>query len=453
MRTRHRTPQLVSMWMLDVFSCALGCVTLLWLVSNRDASMEATRNKAAIAELASTRSTLLATTQELDATRRSLNAEIDNLKAKLLATTSERDDTATKLAVAKADITTLETKLAKAIVQASDLEDQLVKKRKDANDMSARLATVTQATDDLRKLLREKDVERDDLALKAKKAVDQLNDADAKLRAMAKANDDAKSDLAAMRKTGDELANAKAAARELQKQLDDANVNIVDLQGDKKKLADKIDKLRIESDAKFAGIAMTGKRVAFVVDMSGSMKLLDDKTAAPQKWPIVVETLTKVMRSLPELEQFQIVLFSRTARYLFATGGWQRYNGEETLKLVSEKLLEEDPVGDTNMYDAFDLAFKLKTNGLDTIYLFSDGLPTSGQGLPADAKTLTDAQRSEYLTKHIRQTLKLNWNSEREARRVKINSIGFFFESNEVGAFLWALSRENSGSFVGMNKP
>lgn len=453
MRTRHRTPQLVSMWMLDVFCCALGCVTLLWLVSNRDAAMEATRNKAAIAELSSTRSTLLATSQQLDATRRSLNAEIDNLKAKLLATTTERDDAAAKLAVAKADVVTLETKLAKAIVQASDLEEQLVKKRKDANDMAARLATVTQSADDLRKLLREKDVERDDLALKAKKAVDQLNDADAKLRAMAKANDDAKSDLATMRKTGEELAAAKAAARELQKQLDDANVNIVDLQGDKKKLADKIDKLRIESDAKFAGIAMTGKRVAFVVDMSGSMKLLDDKTAAPQKWPIVVETLTKVMRSLPELEQFQIVLFSRSARYLFGTGGWQPYRGDETLKLVGEKLLDEDPVGDTNMYDAFDLAFKLKASGLDTIYLFSDGLPTSGQGLPADTKALTDGQRSEYLTKHIRQTLKLNWNSEREARRVKINSIGFFFESNEVGAFLWALSRENSGSFVGMNKP
>lgn len=453
MRQRPKTPQLVSMWMLDVFCCALGCVTLLWLVSNRDAAQEAMRNKAAIAELSSTRSSLLSTTQELEATRRSLNAEIDNLKAKLLATTTERDDTKARLAVAKADIDTLETKLAKAIVQASDLEEQLVKKRKDANDMAARLASVTQSADDLRKLLREKDVERDDLALKAKKAVDQLNDADAKLRALTKANDDAKSDLAAMRKTGDELANAKAAVRDLQKQLDDANVNIVDLQGDKKKLADKIDRLRIESEAKFAGIAMTGRRVVFAIDVSGSMKLLDDKTAAPQKWPIVVETLTKVMRSLPELDQFQIVLFSRSARFLFGTGGWQPYRGEETLKLVSEKLLDEDPAGDTNMYEAFDLAFRLKPTGLDTIYLFSDGLPTSGQGLPADIKTLSDSQRSEYLTKHIRQTLKLNWNPERDAKRVKINSIGFFFESNEVGAFLWALSRENNGSFVGMNKP
>ncbi len=454
MRTRPKPPQLVSMWMLDVFCCALGCVTLLWLVSNRDAAQEATRNKAAIAELTSIRSSLLSTTKELEATRRSLNAQIDNLKAKLLATTSERDDTAAQLAVAKADISSLETKLSKAIVQTSLLEEQLVKKRKDANMMAERLVSVTQSADELRKLIRDKDAEHDELAMRAKKAVDQLNDADAKLKALEKANDDAKSDLLAMRKTGDELATAKAAMRQMQKQIDDANINIIDLQGEKKKLADKIDKLRIESDSKFAGIAMTGRRVVFALDVSGSMKLLDDKTAAPEKWPVVVDTLIKVMRSLPDLEFYQIVLFSRTSRYLEAGGTWQRYNGEETLNVIREKLLDEDPVGDTNMYDAFDLAFRLKASGLDTIYLFSDGLPTSGQGIPPDlTKPLTETQRSDYLTKHVRQTLRLVWNPERDAKRVKINSIGFFFESNEVGAFLWALSRENNGSFVGMNKP
>ncbi|QEL17080.1 vWA domain-containing protein [Limnoglobus roseus] len=467
LRTRHKTPTLVSMWMLDVFCCALGCVTLLWLVSNRDAAQEAQRNKAAISELAATRSTLLATSQELEATRRSLNAEIDNLKAKLLATTTDRDTTAQKLAVAKAEITNLETKLAKSTtdvasletqlaktaVQLTELDDELAKKTKESKDLTMRVAALTESSTDLQKLLRDKDAEREALALKAKKAAEQLDDADAKMRAIAKAADDAKADLAAMRKSGDELATAKAATRDLQKKLDDANVNIVDLQGDKKKLADKVDQLRIESDAKFAGIAMTGRRVVFVVDMSGSMKLVDDKTAAPEKWPIVVETVTKVMRSLPDLEQFQVVLFSRTARYLFAGGAWQRYAGAESQKAVREKLLNEDPVGDTNMYEAFDLAFRLKPDGLDTIYFFSDGLPTSGAGIPPDVKNITENQRIDYLTKHIRQSLRTVWNPERDAKRVKINSVGFFFESPEVGAFLWALSRENAGSFVGMSRP
>ena len=37
--------------------------------------------------------------------------------------------------------------------------------------------------------------------------------------------------------------------------------------------------------------------------------------------------------------------------------------------------------------------------------------------------------------------------------RVRINTIGFFYESPDVGAFLWALARENDGSFVGMSRP
>ena len=36
--------------------------------------------------------------------------------------------------------------------------------------------------------------------------------------------------------------------------------------------------------------------------------------------------------------------------------------------------------------------------------------------------------------------------------KVRINTIGFFFESPDVGAFLWALAREHDGSFVGMSK-
>ena len=34
---RHQPPSMVSMWMLDVFCCALGCVTLLWLLKTREA--------------------------------------------------------------------------------------------------------------------------------------------------------------------------------------------------------------------------------------------------------------------------------------------------------------------------------------------------------------------------------------------------------------------------------
>jgi hypothetical protein len=50
--------------------------------------------------------------------------------------------------------------------------------------------------------------------------------------------------------------------------------------------------------------------------------------------------------------------------------------------------------------------------------------------------------------------MKTRWNPDKvEFPKVKINTVGFFYESPDVGAFLWALARENNGNFVGMSKP
>ncbi len=116
--------------------------------------------------------------------------------------------------------------------------------------------------------------------------------------------------------------------------------------------------------------------------------------------------------------------------------------------------MKVNPDGDTNMYDALDLAFRLRPSGLDTVYLLSDGLPTSGPGLtPEQERTVSSSDRSDRLSKHILRTLRTTWNHPVGGTRVRINAVGFFFESPEVGAFLWALARDNDGSFVGMSKP
>ena len=41
---------------------------------------------------------------------------------------------------------------------------------------------------------------------------------------------------------------------------------------------------------------MTGRRVVFMVDMSGSMAKTDADTEAPHKWPTVAETVAKGLR-------------------------------------------------------------------------------------------------------------------------------------------------------------
>ena len=70
------------------------------------------------------------------------------------------------------------------------------------------------------------------------------------------------------------------------------------------------------------------------------------------------------------------------------------------------------------------------------------------QAVPAVA-----VERGERLGKHVRRILDSDWNRALAGKRVKIHAIGFYFESPDVGAFLWALARENDGSFVGMSKP
>lgn len=452
MRTRHKPPALVSMWMLDVFCCALGCVTLLWLLNIREAKMEAAKASNALTDLSQTRTVLASTLEEYDKTKKVLLLEIEHLAGKYAAAVAERDETAKQLALAKTDVTDLTAKLATAVSVARDLDDELARKRKDVKDLSTKLLAQTESAADLAKLLREKERERDDVLAKSAKLEEQLNDADAKLRSSRREIEAATNDLAAMKKTGNELTSAQKTIRELQKKLDDSNAQLIDLQGDKAKLADKFDKLRIDSESKFAGIAMTGRRVVFLVDISGSMKLQDEKNAAPSKWPTVCETVAKVMRTLPTIEQYQVVTFSRRAEYLFGSGEWQPYKGEESVKRVHDALRAVDPVGDTNLYSAFDLAFRLKPMGLDTVYLFSDGLPTSGPGLSPDQEKLPDTAKTEILSKHIRTTLGGSWNPK-AATRVRINAVGFFYESPEVGAFLWALARENDGSFVGMSRP
>ena len=106
------------------------------------------------------------------------------------------------------------------------------------------------------------------------------------------------------------------------------------------------------------------------------------------------------------------------------------------------------------MYAALQLAFRLRASGMDTIYLFSDGLPNLGEGVGAQASnTLKEVERNALLARHIRRTLQIDWNRPVPGQsRVRINTIGFFYESPDVGAFLSALC-ENDGSFVGMSKP
>jgi predicted nucleic acid-binding Zn-ribbon protein len=499
MRVRHKQPTLVSMWMLDVFCCALGCVTLLWLLNTRQAADQTTAAQSAFADLARVRDDLKLAVTSLDSTKLRLNSEVKNLTTELGAVRVEKSDLARNLGIArdeakaaqelldatktalnatekKLDVTANDLVVARK--QADDADDLLRRKQKEADVLARKAAASAATAEDLARLVRTTEEERVALERRAAELKVTLADLDARLssaaadaKAMAsksaadltatrtvaeKAATDAAAAKAAASKADTDLLAARGQIRDLRKQIDDANATIIDLQGQKAKLADKTNKLDPSDEKRFAGISMTGRNVVFLVDTSGSMEKTDSQTAAPMKWPNVCDTIARVMRSVPTIEQYQVIVFSKEARWLLGSGEWRRFEGEKTVADVREALGRIKPADGTNMHAGFDLAFGLRPRGLDTIYLFSDGLPNIGPGLSpaqlAAVPPLEETRQAEIMGRFIREKLRSTWNPP-AAARIRIHSIGFYYESPDLGAFLWALARENDGSFVGMSRP
>ena len=515
MRSRHRIPSVFNLYMVDVLCCALGCVILVWQLDldkvqdnekatalakdeadklfaatkqDRDAAyLEIEGRKAALAKLEVEAANLKAGLTDRGARIAALEKQLldSQTRAAALATAVATGEAQLKDARLSADKRAAEMEAARVVLdkKAADLGGKLSEADKRLLELAAQLASgdkrikelvsVADLVPNLRAQLsatqtkmgdlQKESAERADRLTKATRSLDELKLAHADQLALLKRQSE---ELTLSRvyegkwkATQEKLALLEKEANSGKATLTAAERDLATLRGQKLTLESEVVRIRQAADNRFAGITLTGRKVIFLVDMSGSMELVDEKTPAPQKWSEVRNTLLKVMKSLPDLEKFQVIVFEENAGYLLGKGDeWIDYDATTSLPRVEAALKALKPRGGTNMYAALDAAFRYRARGLDTIYLLSDGLPNAGEGVPeAEARRLLDAGRepelSDRLAKHIRKTLKTNWNLEARNERVRINSIGFFYESPDVGAFLWALSRENDGSFVGMSKP
>src|SRR5437660_667887 len=456
MQIRHKVPIVFTLYMVDVLCCALGCVILLWFLKIHEAkqkSLEAARREQAAADISATLARTRATLEETQGRLYS---------AQELAESLEKDRNQTRVALTQANSRIGELTRAMS-AQSADAKDRLAKKAKELEDLLRDKAA-------LQNLLRQKE----SLASEARKSAEDLASMLRQAQARAKQLQMTADLVPGLREEAvaskEKLAGAEARLQTLEREIDDqrkdlagtgrtlteANRVIESLKDDKRALEDQVVRARLAADNRFAGISLTGRRVVFLVDMSGSMELVDENTTAPDKWSRVRETLAKLLRSLPDLEKYQVILFSDRITYLVGNdGNWLDFDSRTSVDQVTRNLAAIKPRGNTDMHIAFEAAFRLRQQGLDTIYVFSDGLPNIGAGLsPEAARTLKESDRSEILSKYIRQKLKTDWNRGFSSqRKVRINTVGFFYESPDVGAFLWALARENDGSFVGMSKP
>jgi len=473
MRVRHRIPSIFNLSMVDVLCCALGCVILLWLINLRQAK---DHEDVTAEQMHQTEENLRRLQQDHEGDQRLLSASriraesLEKEKVSLL----DRHATLTRHALA------LETQLKDSQGRVADLTGQVAALTGQTVALNRKLETATKRAEDLQGVAALVPGLEDDL----KKTRERLATSQALLAQQQRSADD----------TSKTLEGVRSARAALERDLEARNRELTELRPFKdrftaselkvatleKQLAERgreamtssqaMDALKEEKriwqaeamraravvENRFAGITLTGKRVVFLVDMSGSMELVDEKTAAPGKWAEVAATVAKLMRSLPELQKFQVIVFSERASYLLGDeNSWFDFDAQTSATRVEQAINRLQPKGGTNMYAAFQAAFRFHPAGLDTIYLLSDGLPNLGEGVPNDvARNLKEFDLSERLGKYIRKTMNTDWNSKVSAHpRVRINTIGFFYESPDVGSFLWALARENDGSFVGMSKP
>ena len=404
-----------------------------------------------------------------DATRKLLAAQKD-----AALRVQDLDDAGKKLTAAQAAKAKLETDLNDATKSLTVLQATKTKLETDLADRNKELTLLRPykdkwTADEQRVLALQKDLDasRKDLLAAQNDLAQRTRDLDdvgkkfvalQLLKAKADADlDDRAKELTLLRPFKDKLTADDEQVASLRKDLADARRSVVALQAEKATWQNTAARTAsADSDNRFAGIQLVGRRVIFLVDMSGSMVYLDDNTPAPQKWVEVHKTVGRIMRSLPELEKYQVIAFSdRTHFPLGGDGKWLDYDPRSSADLVLQTLGDVKPDGGTNMYTAMQAAFAYRKDGLDAIYLLSDGLPNLGEGVrPEEVNTLTELERGARLSAVIRKTLKTDWNRDLAGKpRVHINTVGFFYESPDVGAFLWALARENDGGFVGMSKP
>lgn len=452
MRTRHRIPTIFNLSMVDVLCCALGCVILLWLVNFREAKRRTVAVGETAARLADTQMRLDSANADLAATRRRLDAAAEDLAAtrrQLAAAEQRARDLRGQYDAAQAKNVLASKSLAQLRTRLTDTEDRLAKQTQSGQMLSRDLAAAEKDRAALQDLLRKQETQVRATAKNADDLAGRLRDAEARAK---KLREQLQTDQKALR---DQTASADTRLLTLQKELTQARSRLDQLQEEKKLLAHQVARARVDAENRFAGIALTGRRVVFLVDMSGSMDYLDAQTPDANKWAAVRETLQKIIRSLPDLEKFQVVLFAREASFPLGTDGrWLTYDPKTSAQQIHKALTATKPKGATNMYAAFDAAFRFRAEGLDTIYVLSDGLPNVGPGLTAEQAKLKETEKAEVLGNYVRKLLRTTWNRPVAGQpRVRINTVGFFYESPDVGAFLWALARENDGSFVGMSRP
>lgn len=114
----------------------------------------------------------------------------------------------------------------------------------------------------------------------------------------------------------------------------------------------------------YFGIPVTGTKVAFVCDVSGSMRY---------KLELAYEQLTRAIKAMPSTSQFEVVFFNE---HVWPWRGRLSQADPVTKELLIRHLPTIEVKNYTNLFDAIETALSM---GTDEVFVISDGEPNRGR--------------------------------------------------------------------------
>ena len=170
----------------------------------------------------------------------------------------------------------------------------------------------------------------------------------------------------------------------------------------------------------YMGIPVLGNKVVFVLDASGSMNTALPESYGETRGSRAVSELAQLLPRLPDDASFDVVFFNSGVRS-FANRLMER--DEPTLNRASRWLDARNFNGATNLYGGLEEAFERE--GVEEIFVLSDGEPTAGEMIEADSILARVA----------------TWN---RWRKIRVNAISFGAPAR-ARSFLCRLASANDG--------
>ena len=166
---------------------------------------------------------------------------------------------------------------------------------------------------------------------------------------------------------------------------------------------------------RYFGIPVLGTKVAFVYDMSASMRY---------KLPLANDQLVRAIKSLPSTSRFQVVFFNE---HVYPWRNRLSWADPITKSRLVDHLADIEIKSYTNLFDSIEHAFSIDP---DEVFVISDGAPNRGRfRLPRDI---------------IREVKKLN------QKRVPIHTISVVrvVDGDEHIALLATIAQDSGGTHV-----